>query len=120
MRLTSAVITVIILSAILENFLPWWIIAPVALIVSYLFKLNWHEAFLAGFLGLFILWAGMAFFIDHSNEHILSSKISVLILKSSKPLVLVIITGIIGGLVAGFAALAGSYLRKAKPDNTLD
>ena len=112
MKLISAIITIILLSAILENSLPWWIIAPVAFAVSYLFKLKWHQAFLAGFLGLFILWAGMAFFIDRSNEHILSSKVSVLILKSSKPFVLIAITGLIGGLVAGFGGLAGSFLGK--------
>ena len=112
MKLISAIITVILLSAILENYLPWWVIAPVAFVVSYLFKLKWHQAFLAGFLGLFILWAGMAFFIDRSNEHILSAKVSVLILKSSKPFVLIAITGIIGGLVAGFAGLTGSFLVK--------
>ena len=112
MKLISAIITVILLNAILENYLPWWVIAPVAFVVSYLFKLKWHQAFLAGFLGLFILWASMAFFIDCSNEHILSSKVSVLILKSSKPFVLIAITGITGGLVAGFAGLAGSFLVK--------
>jgi hypothetical protein len=112
MKLISAIITVFFLSAILENFLPWWVIAPVAFVVSYLFKLKWHQAFLAGFIGLFILWAGMAFFIDYSNEHILSSRVSVLVMHSSRPLVLVAITGLIGGLVAGFAGLAGSFLVK--------
>ncbi len=112
MKLVSAIITVIIISAILENFLPWWTIAPVAFIVSYLFKLKWYQAFLAGFLGLFILWAGMSFFIDHSNEHILSDKVSVLFFKSVKPMALIIMTGVIGGLVAGFGGLAGSFLVK--------
>ncbi len=112
MRLISAIITIIILSAILENFLPWWIIAPVAFIVCYLFKLNWPKAFLAGFLGIFILWAGTAFFIDRSNEHILSDKLSTLFFKSVKPHAMVAMTGIIGGLVAGFAGMAGALLRK--------
>ncbi len=112
MKLISAIITVIILSAILENFLPWWIIAPVAFAVSYLFKLKWHQAFLAGFAGLFILWAGTAWLIDHSNEHILSARVSLLILKSCHPLAIVAITGLIGGLVAGFAGLAGSFIVK--------
>ena len=112
MKLISAIITVIIISAILENFLPWWIIAPVAFIVCYLLKLKWHTAFLAGFLGLFILWGGMSFLIDHANEHILSDRVSVLFFKSVKPFALVIMTGIIGGLVAGFAGMAGSLLVK--------
>jgi ABC-type multidrug transport system fused ATPase/permease subunit len=112
MKLIIAIITVIILSAILENFLPWWIIALVAFIISYLFKLKWYNAFLAGFVGLFLLWGGISFFIDHGNEHILSDKISLLFFKSIKPFVVVAMTGVIGGLVAGFAGLAGSLLRR--------
>jgi hypothetical protein len=112
MRLISAIITVIVLSAILENFLPWWIIAPVAFIVCYLFKLKWAQAFLAGFLGLFLLWGGMAFFIDLGNEHILANKISVLFFKSVQPFAIVAMTGLIGGLVAGFAGLSASFLGK--------
>lgn len=112
MKLISAIISVIILSAIVENYLPWWTIAPIAFVVCYLFKLKWYSAFLAGFIGLFLLWAGMAFLIDHSNEHILSSRVSVLFIKSSKPMVIVAITGVLGGLVAGFGGLAGSLLVK--------
>jgi len=114
MRFISAVVTVIILCAILENFLPWWCIAPVAFVVSYLFRLKWYSAFLSGFLALFLLWGGMAFLIDRANEQILSNRISMLILKSSKPLVIVAITGVIGGLVAGLGGLAGSFLIKKK------
>jgi hypothetical protein len=112
MRLISAIITIIILSAILEGYLPWWVIAPVAFIVSYLFRLRWHQGLLAGFLGLLILWGGIAFFIDHSNQHILSDRVSVLFFKSVKPHVLVLMTGIIGGLVAGFAGMTGGFLVK--------
>jgi hypothetical protein len=112
MKIISAIITVGILSAILENFLPWWTIAPVAFAVAYLFKLEWYNAFLAGFAGLFLLWGGMAFFIDHANEHILSGRVSILFIKSSKPLVIVLMTGLIGGLVAGFGGMAGALLGK--------
>jgi len=112
MKFISAIITIIILSAILENYLPWWVIAPVAFIVSYLFKLPWHQGLLAGFIGILILWGGIAFFIDHSNQHILSDRLSVLFFKSVKPHVLVLMTGIIGGLVAGFAGMTGGFLVK--------
>jgi hypothetical protein len=112
MKLILAILSVIVISAILENFLPWWVIAPVAFLIAYLFKLNWYNAFLAGFLGLFLLWAGIALFIDHGNEHILSDRVSVLFFKSVKPFAIVLMTGLIGGLVAGFAGLAGSFLVK--------
>jgi hypothetical protein len=112
MKLFIAVLSIIILSAILGGILPWWIIAPVAFLICYLFKLKWYNGFLAGFVALFILWAGVAFFIDHSNEHILSNKISILFFKSVKPFALIAMTGLIGGLVAGFAGMTGAFLVK--------
>ena len=112
MKIISAIITVIVISAILENFLPWWVIAPVSFGVTYLFRLKWYQAFVAGFAGMFILLAGMALFIDNSNEHILSNRVSVLFFKSIKPFAVVIMTGLIGGLVAGFAGMADGLLGK--------
>ena len=112
MKLISAIITIIITCAILENFLPWWTIAPLTFFICYLFRLKWPHAFASGFLALFVLWAGMAFFVDSGNEHILSNRISILILHSVNPIAIVAITGIIGGLVAGFAGMTGAFLRK--------
>ena len=112
MKLFTAIAAVVILSAILQNLLPWWVIAPIAFVVCYLMKMKWYTAFLAGFLGLFILWAGMAFYIDHANEHILSSRISVLFFKTVKPFAVIIMTGVIGGLVAGFAGMTGALFSK--------
>ena len=111
MKLIFPIITIAILSAIAQNFLPWWIIAPIAFALTYLFQLKPLQAFLAGFLALFLLWAGMAFFIDHANEHILSQRIAML-LHLSQPILLIFITGLIGGLVAGFAGLSGGLLVK--------
>jgi hypothetical protein len=54
----------------------------------------------------------MAFFISVHNEHILAHKISLLILQNDNPLLLISITGLIGGIVAGIAALSGSLLRR--------
>ncbi len=70
------------------------------------------KAFLAGFLAVFILWSSMAFFISAKNDNILAHKISMVILKTDSPTSLILLTGLIGALVAGFAALAGSYFRK--------
>jgi hypothetical protein len=112
MKLIFPVLAIIVLCAIGQNFLPWWSIAPIAFIVSYLLRLKAGTGFLAGFLALFILWAGMAVMIDHSNEHILSSKVALLFPLKGNYVILFILTGIIGGLVAGFAALSGALLRK--------
>jgi hypothetical protein len=33
------------------------------------------QAFVAGFCAVFLVWFGYAFYIDHNNNHLLSSKI---------------------------------------------
>lgn len=92
--------------------LPWWSFAVTSLIVSIAIHQKPGKAFLAGFLGLFLLWAGLAFLKDTANDHILSAKVAQLLFKTSSSFVLILITGIIGGLVSGLAALSGSFLRK--------
>jgi hypothetical protein len=45
---------------------------------------------------------------------LLAHKVSMLILKMDNPFVLIFATAFIGALVAGVAALSGSYLRQNK------
>ena len=95
-------------------FLPWWSIAPAAFIVAALIPQKPGKAFLAGFVALFLLWGGLSFWISNNNDHILAHKVSQLILNMDNPYLLLLATALIGSLVAGFAALAGSYLRKTR------
>lgn len=95
-------------------FLPWWSITIAAFLVAVLIPQKPGKAFLAGFIAMFLLWGGLSFWISNNNDHILAHKISQLILKMDNPMVLILVTAMIGALVAGFAALAGSYLRKSK------
>ena len=81
-----------------------------AFLVSALIHQRPFISFLSGFLGLFLLWSILSFYISVSNDHILAHRISLLILKNDSPFLLVLTTGIIGGVVAGFAALTGSYI----------
>ena len=95
-------------------FLPWWSIALAAFLVAALIPQKPGKAFLTGFIALFLLWGSLSFWISNNNDHILAHKVSQLMLKMDNPIVLVLATAFIGALVAGFAALAGSYLRKSK------
>jgi len=95
-------------------YLPWWSIAIAAFIVAAVIPQKPGKAFLTGFIALFLLWGGLSFWISNNNDHILAHKISVLMLKMDNPYLLIFLTALIAALVAGFAALAGSYLRKSK------
>jgi hypothetical protein len=111
-------ITSLILTAFLSFaaclYLPWWSIAIVAFIVAALIPQHPGKAFVTAFLALLLLWGGFSFWISNNNEHLLAHKVSVLILKMDNPFVLIFATALIGALVAGFAAMSGSFLRRKK------
>ncbi|MHA4847248.1 hypothetical protein ACX0G7_24000 [Flavitalea antarctica] len=109
-RFASAVILTMALCYLGGLVLPWWIIAPVGLFTGYLIQLRPATAFLAGFIACFLLWFCLAFVIDYKNEHILATRIGALF-TLKQPLLMILITGLIGGLVTGMASLTGALLR---------
>jgi hypothetical protein len=112
MKFLIATILTALLSFIAGIYVPlWWFFAIVALLVALLVHQKSGKAFLAGFLGLFILWFVLAFWSDNANGGLLSLKIATLLPLGGSKWALIFVTAFIGGLVAGFAALSGSYLR---------
>ncbi len=111
-------ITAIILTALLAFtgglWFAWWIIAVAAFIVALLVHQRPWKAFAAGFLGLFILWGCLAWWIDLKNEQILSGRIAEVLPLGGSSFLLIVVTGLIGALVAALAALSGSYLRSSR------
>jgi hypothetical protein len=93
--------------------LPWWSFAFTSLVVALAVHQRAGKAFLCGFLGLFLLWAGMAAIKDAANEHVLSVKVAQVLPLGGSYLVLILVTGIVGGLVSGFAAMTGSFMRRS-------
>lgn len=114
MKVLISFILTILLSFGLCLFLPWWSIAIAAFAVAALIPQRPGKAFVTAFTALLLLWGGLSFWISYHNEHVLAHKVSQLILKMDNPVMLIGVTAMIGALVAGFAALAGSYLRKSK------
>lgn len=114
MKFIISLILTILLSFAACLFFPWWSIALAAFVVAALIPQKPFKSFLTGFIALLLLWGGLSFWISNNNDHILAHKVSQLILKVDNPYLLILATALIGALVAGFAALAGSYLRKTK------
>lgn len=115
MKFLVAVLLTALLSFIAGIYIAWWwFFAIVAFAVALLVHQKAAKAFFSGFLALFLLWGGLAYWIDFKNESILSAKISELLPLGGSSLLLIVMTGFIGGLVAGFAAMSGSFLRSAK------
>jgi hypothetical protein len=114
MKFFISFILIILLSFAFCLFLPWWSIALASFFVAVLIPQKPFMSFFTAFGALFLLWGGLGFWISINNDHILAHKVSQLILKMDNPLLLVLITALIGALIAGFAALAGCYLRRSK------
>jgi hypothetical protein len=106
MKFGIQLLATVIICFILQSFLPWWTMAVGAFAVAYLMGNKGFPSFLAGFLGVAVLWIGMAFYIDALSNSILTEKINRLL-----PINAFLATLIVGGLVGGFASLTGSLAR---------
>ena len=116
MKFLLATLLIALSGYIAGLFLPWWSIALVAFLVALFLRPSIKVSFLAGFTGIFLLWTIVALWIDIKNEHILSHKIAQLFPLGGSSVFLILITGLIGALVGGFAAMSGASLlvRKEK------
>src|SRR5687768_13983253 len=110
MKFLLQVLIILILGYILELMLPWWSIAIAAFIAG--LALNTRANFAAGFLGIALLWTLKALLIENSAAAPLTERVAA-VFSLTKTL-LFVVTAVIGGLVGGFAAMAGSALRKKR------
>ncbi len=112
MKFISTILLTVLLSVAACLYFLWWSIALVAFVIAAAIPQKPFKAFAAGFIALFFLWGGLALFISSNNNYLLAHKVSLIILKTDNPAYLILATALIGALVAGFAALSGSLLRK--------
>jgi hypothetical protein len=110
MKFLIQLIIIALLAFVFELFLPWWSVAFAATLGGYF--LNSKINFLAGFLGVALLWISYAFMISSNATAPLADRVAAILFVNKT--LLIIITGIIGGLVGGFAAMAGGALKKEK------
>lgn len=114
MKFIVSAILIILFSFLSCLYFPWWTIAIIALVISIIIHQKHLASFICGFISLFLLWGYLSLWISTQNDHILAHRVSLLIFKTDSPFLLIIVTALIGAMVAGFAALTGSYLRKEK------
>jgi len=110
MKFVIQFIAIALAAFILELFMPWWCIAIAALAGGYALKSKAN--FLAGLLGISLLWLIKAWMLDAAASAPLTERVAA-IFSLSKPLLL-LVTALLGGLVGGFAAMSGGALKKEK------
>lgn len=106
MKFLIHIILIIIVTFLLQSFLPWWTLAIGAFVVSFMMGNKGVNSFFAGFLAVGLLWLGISFYIDFTTESILTEKLNRLL-----PLNSMLLTFLIGGLVGGLSSLTGALLR---------
>lgn len=112
MKFTVSILTIAILAYALGIYLPWWSLACAAFLIGAVIPQRNILSFFSGFLSVFILWFLLALMMSNKNGDILAARMSQVVLKNNQPFLLILLTGLIGGLVGGFAALSGSLFRK--------
>ncbi|MCG8311545.1 MAG: hypothetical protein MI975_29430 [Cytophagales bacterium] len=99
-----------VLAFLLQTIFPWWSIVIASFLIGFIISTGGTSSFIAGFLGIGILWFFMAALTDIKTDSILTSRVAeIFSLPNSWSLILA--TACIGGVVGGFGALTGSYLR---------
>ena len=68
-------------------------------------------AFFVPFGAIALLWIVNAWMLSNANDYTLASKIAVLLPLEGNVVLLILVTGVIGGLAAGVAGLFGNQCR---------
>jgi C4-dicarboxylate transporter len=114
MKFIVSAILIILFSFLACLYFPWWSVGIVAFLVSIIIKQGHLASFIGGFISLFLLWGFLSYWISLQNNNILAHRVSLLFFKIDSPFLLIFVTALIGAMVAGFAALTGSFVRKEK------
>ncbi|MCC1485230.1 hypothetical protein [Winogradskyella immobilis] len=100
-------IITIILAFVFSLFLPWWSVMLAGFLSALFVPLKHSSVFFIPFLAIVIFWGIYAFTLSSGNDFILAKRIAVLLPLGGNPYVLILVTGIIGGIAAGLAAIFG-------------
>ncbi len=104
--------TILILSYLLQLFLPWWIIVVISFATCGLIGKTAKISLWSPFLAILLLWGGMAFYKSLPNEHLLAGKIAIVFGLSAWWHIL-IATSLVGAFIAAVAGFCGYQFRKA-------
>lgn len=107
------IILISVLVSVGQVYLPWWIIGIVALLVEVTVGKGDATKFYSGFYGVAIPWIALAAYIDYNSDSILTVRILEMFKLPTYGFVMVIITGLLGGLVGGLSSTVGGWIRQA-------
>ena len=105
-------LVIIIASFLLQMVLPWWVVIIISFATCGIIGKTGKISFWQPFFAILVLWIGMALFKSLPNNNVLASRVAVMLSVNLWPIVLAV-TGLLGGLVAGICGYCGYQFRKA-------
>ncbi|MEM6641674.1 MAG: hypothetical protein AAF616_01735 [Bacteroidota bacterium] len=111
MKLIIRIILIGALTYFLSPYFTWWLGMLASFLVCFMLPSSGLNAFIAGFLGMGLIWLGQSWNLDVQNESAFSSKIADILLVG-EPLYLVLISGLVGAISGGFSAVTGASFRQ--------
>ncbi|WP_439151513.1 hypothetical protein [Winogradskyella sp.] len=108
-NITNFIVT-IILAFVLALFLPWWSVMTAALATSLFLPLKRFAVFFVPFLAILVFWSLYSYILSNGNDFTLAKRIAVLLPLGGNPFVLIVVTGLVGGIAAGISAIFGKQL----------
>lgn len=109
-NLTNFILT-LVLGILLSQFLPWWAVMIAAFLSGAIVRLRNVATFFVPFSAIALFWIVNAWLLSSANDFILAEKIATLLPLNGNVMLLVLITGIIGGIAAGVAGIFGNQCR---------
>ncbi|PYF73958.1 hypothetical protein [Pedobacter nutrimenti] len=105
-------IVILIASFLLQIVLPWWVVVVISFATCGLIGKTAKISLWAPFFAIFLLWIGMALFKSIPNHNVLAGRVAEMLGVKSWILVL-LVTGILGGFVSAISGFCGYHFRKA-------
>jgi hypothetical protein len=92
--------------------LPWWAFAVGAFVAGVSVSQKAFVAWLAGFAGVALVWLVLTYMANDANEGVLAKRMVQVFKMGTSPVVMVLMSALVGGLVGGFACMTGTALRR--------
>jgi hypothetical protein len=105
-------LVILIASFLLQLVLPWWVIVVICFATCGIIGKTGRISFWSPFFAISILWAGLAMYKSLPNGHLLAGRVAEM-LGVKLWWVTLLITSLLGALVAGISGFCGYHFRKA-------
>jgi len=110
MKLIFRILIIGAVTYLVSPYLTWWTGMVISTFICDLMPSSLLNAFISGFLGVGLVWMGQAWVLDVANDSAFS-RVIIQLFPIEDPILLILITGLIGGISGGLAATTGASFK---------